>query len=95
MPPQLKNLIDFLNKPWEYATDQLGTVDCKSPEGIVTGILDGMMAQAQAVLIMLDQHPELARNPHVVEAFKDFTQDKGIKALIDNGIQALLKGDEL
>jgi hypothetical protein len=57
------------------------TIDCKSDEGIIIGMLDGIMAQAEAINMLLDkfgisEYPEPIR-----EALKDFAQDNSILAL--------------
>jgi len=57
------------------------TIDCKSDEGIIIGLIDGMMASAMAVNILLIDKFEMEFPPSVMEALIDFSQDIGITSL--------------
>lgn len=52
------------------------TIDCRTPEGIIVGLIDGMIAMARII-----KNSELHTDA-ITAALKDFSQDEDVQWMI-------------
>lgn len=51
------------------------TIDCRSPEGVAIGLVDGMLAAAQIL-------STARRTPALLEALRDLQEDPAVRSLL-------------
>lgn len=76
----VKDAVEQRDELDDLAISTISRTDCRSPDGVTIGLIDGMIAMARVL-----RKANLS-SPEVQEALKDFTADEDVKFLMEQSV---------